>query len=191
MEFRLMTEKETENWYAGELCDTFAPQECKPLSDIFALIAQDRYELWGLFDGANLLGYAALWKAPGIPLVLLDYLGVTKSRRCGGLGGEILRLLRGQGRPIVAEAEEEVPGDGEEANLLRRRRIGFYRRCGFTEAYRMATCGMAWRALLSGAEAYSAEDVMTWHKTLYGPERTDVKVPLLPGEVPKMPYWMN
>ena len=191
VDFRLLTEKETEKWYREELCEAFAPQECKPLLDIFSLIANHRYELWGLFEGKKLLGYAALWKAPGVPLVLLDYLGVTARRRNSGLGAEILRRLRTQGHLIVAESEEEVPGDREEANQIRRRRIAFYQRNGFAPAYRMATCGMAWQALLSDSHSFPPEDVMNWHRTLYGPDRKDVQIPLPPGAVPQMPYWME
>ena len=191
MEFRLMTKEEIETWYEAELCEAFAPQERKPLPDIFKLMAQERYELWGLFEKETLLGYAALWKAPDVPLVLLDYLGVTAGRRNGGLGADILYRLRSQGRPIVAEAEEEVPGDGEEKNDLHRRRIAFYQRNGFAPAYRMATCGMAWQALLSGADTMELDEEMTWHRALYGPDRTDVQIPLSPGEVPQMPYWMK
>lgn len=191
MEFRQMTEREIRYWYETELCEAFAPQERKPLPDIFTLMAQNRYELWGLFEEERLIGYAALWKAEGVPLVLLDYLGVTASRRSGGLGAEILRRLQAQGRPMVAESEEEVPSDGKEENDLRRRRIIFYQRNGFTPAYRMATCGMAWQALLSDADTMKLDEVMTWHRALYGPGRTDVQIPLLPGEVPQMPYWMK
>ena len=65
MEFREMTAHEVTLWYEQELTRTFVPQECKPLSDIFRLMRDERYEIWGLFDGAALLGYACLWKNPG------------------------------------------------------------------------------------------------------------------------------
>ena len=190
MEFRLLTENEIRIWYETELTRTFIPQECKPLDDIFRLIAEDRYEIWGLFDDASLLGYACLWKAPGLALVLLDYLGVTALRRNAGLGGEILRRLQAQGRPLVTESELPVDCDSEEENAIRTRRIAFYARHGFTAAYPMATCGMAWQAMVHAPEMDMAE-VMGQHKALYGPGRTDVAVPLGEGEKPTMPYWMK
>ena len=190
MEFRLLTENEIRIWYETELTDTFIPQECKPLDDIFRLIAEDRYEIWGLFDGAVLLGYACLWKAPDLALVLLDYLGVTALRRNAGLGGEMLRRLQAQGRPLVTESELPVEGDSAEENAIRTRRIAFYARHGFTAAYPMATCGMAWQAL-TFAPGLDIEIVMAQHKALYGPGRTDVMVPLCEGERPAMPYWME
>lgn len=190
-EFRQMTEEEIRRWYDSEFSEAFAENERKPLADILNLIGDGRYELWGFFEGQRLLGYAGLWKRRGIPLVLLDYLGVTAALRNGGIGAHLLSLLKGQGHPIVTEAELPVAGDDEAENILRLRRIGFYRRNGFAPAYEMATCGMRWQALLAGAEELELQDVMTWHRDLYGPERTDVRVPLEPGETPEMPYWMQ
>ena len=86
MIFRLMTHDEIILWYDTELTRTFVPQECKPLIDIFRLIEENRYEIWGLFEESTLLGYACLWKSPDMELVLLDYLGVTAARRSEGLG---------------------------------------------------------------------------------------------------------
>ena len=190
MEFRLLRGAEIKIWYETELTSTFIPQECKPLEDIFRLIAEARYEIWGLWEGEALLGYACLWKAPDLSLVLLDYLGVTAARRNSGLGGEILRRLQAQGRPLVTESELPVDGDGEAENQLRRRRIAFYARNGFTAAYPMATCGMAWQAMVCANEL-TTEQIMAQHRALYGPGRTDVVVPLGEGEVPALPYWMQ
>ncbi len=86
-----------EQWYARELTEAFPPNERKPLAEIRALLEAGRYEALGLYDGAALLGYANLWREPAAPgYVLLDYLGVTASRRNGGLGSLILRKLAGQ-----------------------------------------------------------------------------------------------
>ena len=76
-----------EQWYARELTEAFPPNERKPLAEICALLEAGRYEALGLYDGAALLGYANLWREPTVPgYVLLDYLGVTASRRNGGWG---------------------------------------------------------------------------------------------------------
>jgi len=199
-EFRRMSRGEIESWYTGDFAKAFAENERKPLNDIFALIDAGRYELWGLFEpDAEAVGgaestptaYAALWKRAGIPLVLLDYLGVTESRRNGGIGANMLEILKAQGFPIVTESELPVHGDSAEENAIRERRMEFYRRNGFVPAYEMATCGMRWQAYLAGAEEYSLSDIMRWHKDLYGPERTDVVVPLGKDETPQMPYWMK
>lgn len=188
MTFRQMTRDELAAWYDTELTTAFIPQECKPLEKIFNLIAEERYEVWGLFEGDTLLGYACLWKAPQLSLVLLDYLGVTAARRSEGLGSGILRRLQQQGRPLVTESELPVADDTAEANKIRLRRIAFYKRCGFTPAYPMATCGMAWQAL-TYAPQLPIQDIMEQHRALYGAERTDVVVPLPEGAAPPPSFW--
>lgn len=196
MVFRAMKNGEIDYWYARLLPEGFAPNEIKPREDVDQLLAEDRYEIWGLFpddpeQGCMPAGFACLWKRPGIPLVLLDYLGVTGKLRSGGWGAWMLRKLKEQGRPLVLESELPVADAPEQENAIRRRRIAFYERNGFVPAYEMATCGMRWQAMLTGGELYSLEDLMRWHKLLYDEKRTDVKVPLGPDEVPELPYWMK
>lgn len=191
MNFRLLNHREVQAWYEVELTEAFIPQERKPLEEIFRLREEGRYEIWGLFDEESTqLGYACLWLAPEVPLVLLDYLGVTKRLRNGGLGSKILHLLQAQGRPLVTESELPVAGDSEDANHIRYHRIAFYRRNGFTPAYPMATCGMAWQALTFLPHPTAMENVMAWHRALYGPQRTDVQIPLPPGSPLPLPHWM-
>ena len=187
--FRPLTAQEIPLWHADELSEAFIPQERKPLPDILHMIADGRYEVWGLFDADRLLGYAALWKSNAVPLVLLDYLGVTRSRRSEGLGSRILSYLSAQGRTLVTEAELPIPDGEPDENALRLRRIQFYIRNGFTPAYIMSTCGMVWQALLCGT-VEPLENIMVQHKTLYGDVRTDVVIPLPEGQTPQPPYWM-
>ena len=93
-ELRAIPTTSWDTWYQTELCEAFPPNERKPLATMLELAAEGRYELLGLFDGADLLGYATLWTAPERPdYVMLDYLGVTAARRNGGLGGSILAAL--------------------------------------------------------------------------------------------------
>ena len=119
--FRPLTAQEIPLWYADELSEAFIPQERKPLPDILHMIADGRYEVWGLLDADRLLGYAALWKSNAVPLVLLDYLGVTRSRRSEGLGSRILSYLSAQGRTLVTEAELPIPDGEPDENALRQR----------------------------------------------------------------------
>ncbi len=188
--FRPMTAPEIQHWYAQELTEAFAENERKPLPDILALAEAGRYRLLGLFDGPRMMGYATLWVRKGIPLVLLDYLGVSAALRSGGLGSLILARLREQHAPLVTESELPVAGDSQAANSLRLRRIAFYRRSGFVPVYEMATCGMRWQALAANADGCSTAEIAAWHRALYGPERTDVQIPLPPDQQPRPPYWM-
>lgn len=191
MTFRPLTAAETVSWYADELSVTFGPQERKPLADIQRMTDEGCYELWGLFDGDTLAGYATLWKAVGLPLVLLDYLGVNAARRGGGLGAEMLHRLKARGLSLVLESELPEEAEDEAQRDICVRRMAFYRRCGFEPVYRMATCGMAYQAMLNDPAGLPIEDVMRMHREIYGQLRLDVKVPLMEGEKTEMPYWMK
>lgn len=195
MEFRPVTGGALRDWYDRELTQAFPPNERKPLPNILALIDQGRYEVWGLFDGDTLLGYATLWMEPADKsCILLDYLGVTAARRNGGLGRRIVTMLAEQlaGKSmLLIEAERPVEGDDPAENGLRRRRLAFYERCGFVPAYDMATCGMRFTTFLPEIPADLAP-VMALHRAIYGPARTDVKVPLGLDELPPgPPGWMK
>ena len=195
MELRQLTGGELVPWYEQELTQAFPPNERKPLADIRALMDQGRYEVWGLFEGDALLGYATLWMEPADKrCILLDYLGVTAARRNGGLGSQIVRMLVEQlaGKSLLLiEAERPVEGDDLAENALRQRRLRFYERCGFVPAYDMATCGMRFTTFLPELPADLAP-VMAAHRAIYGPARTDVKVPLGPEESPPgPPGWMK
>ena len=195
MELRQLPEEGLLPWYERELTEAFPPNERKPLADILALIHQGRYQVWGLFQEEKLLGYATLWMEPtDQSCILLDYLGVTAAQRNGGLGQKIVRMLaeRLAGRSLLLiEAECPVEGDDPAENTLRQRRQAFYKRCGFVPAYDMATCGMRFTTFLPDLPEDLAP-VMAAHRTIYGPARTDVKVPLGPDEPPPgPPEWMK
>lgn len=114
MYLRPMTASEVKQWYDRELTRAFPPDECKPLSEIAALMERGRYEALGLYAEDALLGYATLLWEPAWPgYVLLDYLGVTAAHRNRGLGGRICSQLRARCRDravMITEAEAPVPG---------------------------------------------------------------------------------
>ena len=50
---------------------------------------------------------------------------------------------------------------------------------------------LAHAAELLREERLTVEEIMAQHRALYGPDRTDVAVPLPQGAKPAMPYWMK
>lgn len=118
--------------HAHELSEAFPPEELKPYAAMEKLHATGLYHPVGAWEGEALVGYALLWESPGGQYVLIDYLGVTASRRNGGLGGEILRLLREEFRDWDGIIVESEAPDGGAHDPMRRRRMDFYRRSGYT-----------------------------------------------------------
>lgn len=192
MDFRPMTEAEIRSWYDREFIKTFPPSEQKPLPFILELAAAGRYILLGLYDGPSLLGYAALQTHPDCPgYVLLDYLGVTAARRSEGLGSRILALLEERLRGkvcLIIEAELPVPGEDPAENALRGRRIGFYQRAGCRRVYEIGACGIRCQALTLGV-ARPLPALAEAHRTIYGPGRPDITIPLGPEEAPAPAHW--
>lgn len=115
-----------------EMTEAFPPEELKPFAAMEALHKAGAYHPVGAFQGADLVGYALLWESPGGRYILIDYLGVTASRRNGGLGAEILRLLQGHFRALDGIIVESEAPDGGDHDAIRTRRMDFYRRNGYT-----------------------------------------------------------
>lgn len=171
MELRPIPARDWADWYTQELCASFPACECKPLEAIRALAAEGRYELLGLYDGAALLGYATLWSTPEWPdYVLLDYLGVTAARRNGGLGAELLRLLREKFRSWDGIIVESEAPEGGQSDGIRQRRMNFYRRNGYTFLrYDCMLFGVHYRVCLCSPNGKGSEEAtMAAHQALYG-----------------------
>lgn len=195
MELRLLNKQELEALYRSELAYDFPPSELKPLRAMLELLDRGRYEPWGLFDGEALLGYALMWLGEDPGCALLDYLGILRGKRSGGLGSALLRLLGERYGGIVAEAEAPADCSAEE-EVLRRRRLDFYRRNGFRLMdYECALFGVRFCCLCRGG----GEDggaVMEAHRRIYegrfSPEHLEryIQIPLRPGEaVRPAPAW--
>lgn len=192
MNLRPMDAAAVRDWYDREFTATFPPNEQKPLAFILQLMENGCYTVLGLYDGTELLGYAALHRHKDHPdYVLLDYLGVTANRRSGGLGGRILALLeemfRG-GTCMIVEAESPVPGGSEAENTLRTRRIGFYERAGCRPVYEIGACGIRCQALALGP-IQDLSAMAEAHRAIYGPNRTDITIPLGADQSPAPACW--
>ncbi len=157
--------------YQEDLTKDFPPAERKPLAAMEKLHYAGRYDLWGLYDGGDLAAYALLWHDPDGGFVLLDYLGVCRSRPHGaGIGSAMVKALmerygHTEGILVEAEAPEGDGADGEE-EALRARRLAFYRRLGFRDlSYVAKIFGVRYAMLLSGER--SEAEAMEAHQRLY------------------------
>ena len=132
MTLRELDLTELRRLHETELHEAFPPEELKPCAAMETLVRAGVYHPMGAWEGDTLVGYAILWESPGSRYVLIDYLGVTASRRNRGLGGKILGRLRETFRDWDGIIVESEAPDGGEQDALRRRRMDFYRRSGFT-----------------------------------------------------------
>jgi len=156
--------------YQRELVHTFPPDELKPLKSMLTLMEQNRYDALGLEQDGELLGYALMWRLPGVPFALLDYLGTIEGKRGNGLGSSLLDRLTDYYRDyrgIFGEAEGVFSSDPEEA-ALQARRLGFYDRNGFRYGgYDCALFGVHYRTLFRGAEDVTPEELLSAHQRIY------------------------
>ena len=111
---------------------------------------------------------------------LLDYLAVCRGGRGQGTGSAFLEQLKahyGSFDGLLVEAEAEDTQAGEEDNALRRRRIDFYRRCGFRMLdyrvrHRCRRPGRPPAALPSGrarvqsAPGHGGDSLLVWQRIL-------------------------
>ncbi len=104
--------------------------ELKPESNLRKQMEAGIEDGWFLQADGQEAGYALVITHESIPIALLDY--IATYQRGQGDGSAFLALLQ-QKYPqgLIAEVEAEVPGDSEDENELRRRRMGFYQRAGF------------------------------------------------------------
>ncbi len=113
MHLNELNREELSALYRSQMTRDFPPQELKPLKSMLELMEEGRYQALGLFDGDELLGYALVWREPGVPFALLDYLGTLPGVRNRGLGGQMLDRLADyyrEERGIFGEAESDRRG---------------------------------------------------------------------------------
>lgn len=106
--------------------DAFPPEERRPWSDILnPASAMGPYAEAIIVDGA-FAGFVTTWDLGR--WIYVEHLAVDPSRRGGGTGSGLLRLLRDRSaKPIVLEVEPPAAD-----NPMAERRIGFYARNGFS-----------------------------------------------------------
>lgn len=168
-EIRLLDAAALRRVYRDHVKADFPPAERKPLAMIERQVRTGQYDTLGLFRGEALLAYAFLWRDKEGHCALLDYLAVCRGGRGQGTGSAFMEQLKahyGGFDGLLVEAEAEDPQAGEEQNTLRRRRIDFYRRCGFRMLdYKARLFGVTYAMLASGT--LTDADALAAHRRHY------------------------
>lgn len=167
IELRPLSRKMLRALYRWEMVPAFPRSERRPLGNILRMCRRGDYDVLGAFCGAEVLGLALLWRGEGC--VLLDYLLICAGKRGRGLGTAVLEALQARyaGVPVLlAEVEAPVPGGPEEEG--QRRRLDFYRRCGFVPlGYQARIFGVDYVMLGLWTGRAEPELAMEGHRALY------------------------
>ena len=170
--------------------EAFPPEELKPLFVMEKMSREGQYDILGLFEGDKSLGYICCWL--DMPFVLIDYLCVDCRFRNGGLGAEILKLIREfypETTVFIGEAEA-LTGD-EESDAIIRRRLDFYKRCGAeTLGYDCALFGVHYKCIVWNKGEFEEDEILRRHDGFYrrnfSPKMyaSAIQLPLKEGEKP-------
>ncbi len=197
MELKLLNKEELTRLYQTEMVFDFPKSELKPLSGMLRLMDMGRYEPLMAIEADEPLGYALVWLTPGREGALLEYLGILRGKRNGGLGTKLLALLGERYGQLFGEVETQDSTDPAE-NELRRHRVGFYLRNGFRLLdYECALFGVHFNCIYRGPET-DDQKVQAMHRGVYadyfspGHMERYIQLPLAPGEAVKpAPEWVE
>lgn len=197
MELKLLNKEELTRLYAAEMMFDFPKSELKPLSGMLRLMDRGLYEPLLALEGDEPLGYALVWLSQDREGVLLEYLGILRGKRNGGLGGKLLALLRERYTGMFGEVEA-LDSQDEAENELRRHRVGFYLRNGFRLLdYECALFGVHFNCIYQGPETDDRK-VQAMHRRVYadyfspGHMERYIQLPLAPGEkIKPAPEWVE
>ena len=197
MELKLLNKAELTALYREHLLADFPKSELKPLKGMLNLMDRGVYDPLLVTDNGEPVGYAMVWLPADRTGALLEYFGVLRGKRNGGIGSRILDLLTGRYGQLFGEAEAPSSEDPEE-NDLRRRRIAFYERSGFRVLdYECALFGVHFNCLYRGPET-DDRVVEAMHRGVYAgwfsPSHMErfIQLPLRPGEaLHPAPEWVE
>ncbi len=102
---------------------SFPTDERRPYAEQKALLQDGRYTVWVAKLQGQVAAFLAVWDLGSI--LFIEHFAVAEKHRNAGLGKTMLcELIASSKLPLCLEVE---PPDSE----LTKRRVGFYRRCGF------------------------------------------------------------
>ncbi len=189
-----LTNEQIVSVYNEHMIEDFPPDELKSLEQIQGALELGRYACYGLYADGELAGYVFLERLNNDYLV--DYIATFPQKRNGGLGTELLAILRDALKdsdsvigevedPAFAATEEEALKDSdsvigevedpefaatEEERSLQTRRLGFYLRNGILDTGVRAVCfGVHYRILtFPTKKQHSMDEIRELYKMQYG-----------------------
>lgn len=189
MELRTATLPELKTVYESLLRPAFPPAELKPLRAMTEMLEDGCYDPLVLVENGEITGACFLWM--GVPgWTLLDYLCVSPTRRGGGTGAEILRLMQELYTGWIILAESESPAEAPDTAMAERR-LGFYaRNRALLAGYDSEAFGVRYKTLYWADGPVGDEDLMLQHRFIYesrfGAEKYAkyMRIPLNPDAPP-------
>ena len=137
MESWRVSEEEITEIYDGYMKQDFPSDELKPLSHILKSAEEGYGFSLGIYEKAELIGYAVFILCEETKCALLDYFAILKERRGGGLGHAAFSLFvpyfqenMPEIEGLYIESERVSAAANETQRLVRERRISFYLSCG-------------------------------------------------------------
>lgn len=113
---------------------SLAPREQKPRADLLAAVSRPDYRVLLALHGPTVVGFSMLFIAADRGVSLVEYMAVHPDHRSSGIGGALFRrtvqlAVDASGNlPVLLEVDSDREASADQ--LLRRRRLHFYRRLG-------------------------------------------------------------
>ena len=161
---------QVESLYKSRLVKDFTEDERKPLSSMKESWEKGNYDCYGLFDSAEIVGYAFFVRNG--KYFLLDYFAVKKDRRNEGLGSIFLNQLAvgmEKERCVIVEVEDPDEARNFDEKTLRSRRLRFYLRNGYLETtLKSSVFGVSYLILeASDSVSHAAGDICAAYTDIY------------------------
>ena len=131
MEIRVLSREEMGDVYKKHMKKDFPASELKPLEAMYHMLEKGKYLPLGLYDGADLIGYAYFAYAKEKTVALIDYLAICEAYRGHGIGNQLLQEIREYLQDwygIILEVENPDKAVTEAERQAQEHRIAFYQR---------------------------------------------------------------
>lgn len=130
--FEKLDVSQVEYIYNKYMTVDFPPDELKPLSHILKMMDDGICAAYALFSENDMQSYFFLCEKDNY--VLVDYLAVNLEKRGQGIGTKTLRALKeiAKDKLILVECEDILFSVDDTEAEIRKRRIAFYERAGFS-----------------------------------------------------------